>query len=287
MTARPDDELVRHARSLRGLARALVGVQDADDVVQDAAVEVLRRPPRDGVSVFGWLAGVVRNRARRHHRATRRRATRERRAASTPDAVTTAPLDAAVHRETVARLDAALLGLPQPYQDTLLWRYYEGLGPLEIAARTGGIDQIGGVHRGNRQRHAALEESRCRRCRATWCDDSAGELGPARDLDRVAILRRRHSRGEIRMLRRDLQHRLGREPRRAAQSDADQDHIRSHGAQHGSGNGSTAPGTGHARLREHDQEPQTGARVRSKSISGAQTSVGVHGSARATVSAVV
>lgn len=132
------DELVQHARALRGLARALVGAEHADDVMQDAAVQVLRRPPAAGVPLFGWLAGVLRNRSLKHHRGERRRAAREQRAGvQAASAASIAPLDAAVHRETVARLDAALLALPQPYQDTLLWRYYQELSPTEIAARTG------------------------------------------------------------------------------------------------------------------------------------------------------
>jgi RNA polymerase sigma-70 factor (ECF subfamily) len=138
MNGPPDEDLARHARALRGLARALVGAEHADDVAQDAAVEALRQPPGKGFSLLGWLAGIVRNRARRHHRDAKRRAAREHRAASaTPTVESATPLDAAVHREMVARLDAALLGLPQPYQDTLLWRYYEGLTPAEIAARSG------------------------------------------------------------------------------------------------------------------------------------------------------
>jgi len=138
MHSTPDDDLAQHARSLRGLARALVGAEQADDVIQDATVEALKQPPTKGISLLAWLAGVVRNRARRHHRDTKRRATREQRAAAAaPLQESATPLDAAVHREMVARLDAALLGLPQPYQDTLLWRYYEGLTPAEIAARSG------------------------------------------------------------------------------------------------------------------------------------------------------
>lgn len=138
MTAPSDDELVRHARALRGLARALVGAEHADDVVQDAAVHALRRPPAAGVPLFAWLTGVVRNRARKLHRGERRRTARELRAGERADAADPrTPLDAAAHREAVARLDAALLALPQPYQDTLLWRYYEGMTPTEIASRTG------------------------------------------------------------------------------------------------------------------------------------------------------
>jgi len=138
MTPPRDDELVQHARALRGLARALVGGEHADDVLQDASMQVLRRQPGSGVPLFGWLLGVLRHRAAKHHRSERRRAAREQRAGERTETVSSpTPLDAAVHRETVARLDAALLALPQPYQDTLLWRYYQDLSPTDIAARTG------------------------------------------------------------------------------------------------------------------------------------------------------
>lgn len=138
MTPPRDDELVQHARALRGLARALVGDEHAADVLQDASLQVVRRPPAAGVPLFGWLLGVLRHRAMKFHRGERRRVAREQRAGARTDiGSSSTPLDAAVHRETVARLDAALLALPQPYQDTLLWRYYQDLSPTDIAARTG------------------------------------------------------------------------------------------------------------------------------------------------------
>ena len=73
---------------------------------------VLRRPPAAGVPLFGRLAGVLRNRSLKHHRGERRRAAREQRAGvQAVAAASTTALDVAVHRETVARLDAALQAL--------------------------------------------------------------------------------------------------------------------------------------------------------------------------------
>lgn len=139
MPARPDEELVQHARALRGIARALVDADDADDVFQEAATQALQRPPTQSTSMFGWLSGVVRNRARKHHESARRRQSREQVVGERTLANTNAPpspLAAAVHRETIARLAQALLALAQPYQDTVLLRYYEGLTPQQIAERT-------------------------------------------------------------------------------------------------------------------------------------------------------
>ncbi|MCB9878947.1 MAG: sigma-70 family RNA polymerase sigma factor [Planctomycetes bacterium] len=138
MPLRPDEELVQHARALRGIARALVGAGNADDVAQEAAVQALQRPPAQVTTMFGWLSGVVRHRAQKHHRGEWRRKRREQVAGEHTAAAepSPSPLNAAMHRETIARLDQALLGLPQPYQDTVLLRYYEGLLPLQIAERT-------------------------------------------------------------------------------------------------------------------------------------------------------
>ena len=139
MPARPDEELVQHARALRGIARALVDASDVDDVFQEAATQALQRPPTQSTSMFAWLSGVVRNRARKHHESARRRQSREQAVGERTLAnanETPSPLAAAVHRETIARLDQALLALPQPYQDTVLLRYYEGLTPQQIAERT-------------------------------------------------------------------------------------------------------------------------------------------------------
>tara|TARA_R110002072_G_scaffold141664_3_gene286933 strand:- start:35569 stop:38682 length:3114 start_codon:yes stop_codon:yes gene_type:complete len=136
MTAPFDDELVQHADALYGLARALVGARDADDVVQDTALTALQRPPRRSGSILGWLVAVLRHRAMKQRRGERRRVVREQQVVGRDDeAEALSPLGAAQHREMVARLDAALIGLAQPYQDTLLLRYFEDLTPSEIAAR--------------------------------------------------------------------------------------------------------------------------------------------------------
>ena len=69
------DELLGHAARLRRLAVHLVRDDAAaDEVVQDALVAVIERPPRQSVSLGPWLGGVVRNVARRFHRSESRRA---------------------------------------------------------------------------------------------------------------------------------------------------------------------------------------------------------------------
>jgi DNA-directed RNA polymerase specialized sigma24 family protein len=67
------DLLLEHAAFLRGLARSLVLDESrADDVVQEAYMAALRRPPPPRVRLRAWLAAVTRNLALRSRRTDRR-----------------------------------------------------------------------------------------------------------------------------------------------------------------------------------------------------------------------
>ncbi len=128
-------ELTMHAGALRALASDLVGEGAADDLVQETALRALQSPPADPRGLFHWLACILRRLASKHRRGERRRGTRER-AAARPEALP--PADAVAGRREVLRsLTDAVLELPEPYQATLIQRYFEGLTPTEIAARTG------------------------------------------------------------------------------------------------------------------------------------------------------
>lgn len=126
--------LLSHAAALRGLARDLVGAQHAEDVVQATALEALRKPPRHPGPLGGWLATVVRRVAGHHLRGERRRQQRERLAAR-PESVLPEPGNE--QRELFRRLNDAVLALPEPYQQTVLLRYFGGLPPMAIAERLG------------------------------------------------------------------------------------------------------------------------------------------------------
>jgi DNA-directed RNA polymerase specialized sigma24 family protein len=90
---------------LRRLARGLLYDRDrADDVVQDAWLAALRRPPAPE-SMRAWLAGAVRKLARSTHRDERRRAVREERAAR-PEALPSAADTTARFEVLRALLDA-------------------------------------------------------------------------------------------------------------------------------------------------------------------------------------
>lgn len=132
-----DEDLIRHAQSLRGLARALVGPAHADDLVQDAVLAACTSRPDEPEAARSWLQSVLRHKAWKWRRGVRRREARERDVARGHDEPGTGPFDVAVHREAVAGLHAALLSLPEAYQSVLLQRYFEDRTPTEIAGRSG------------------------------------------------------------------------------------------------------------------------------------------------------
>ena len=135
MTDAFEHELTAHATALRQLARALVGEGAADDLLQDVALSALQQPPAVATGLRGWLVAVLRHRAHKHRRAESRRRAHE---AEVPPGREPLPPDwLAAQRELVRRLDAELLALPEPYQSTLMLRFFGERMPSEIAADTG------------------------------------------------------------------------------------------------------------------------------------------------------
>jgi hypothetical protein len=91
-------------------------------------------PPRQGGNLGAWLQIVVARLCFQHRRMERRREARER-AAARPEAL--APtIDVVARRETIHAVTAAVFALEEPYQSTLLLRYFEDLAPAAIARRT-------------------------------------------------------------------------------------------------------------------------------------------------------
>ena len=67
------EELLAHGPWVRALARSLVrDPSRADDLVQQAWLKALERPPAPCGSARGWFATVLRNLAPRDTRAARR-----------------------------------------------------------------------------------------------------------------------------------------------------------------------------------------------------------------------
>lgn len=129
-------ELQHHAGALRALALRLVGAAHADDLVQETSLIAWQRPPARAEGLGTWLRAVLRHRASKLRRAEGRRRYREQAAATTATAAT-APVEGIVHRESVMRLHAALMALPEPYQGVLLQRFFQDLLPTAIAAANG------------------------------------------------------------------------------------------------------------------------------------------------------
>ncbi|MHC4952971.1 MAG: sigma-70 family RNA polymerase sigma factor [Planctomycetota bacterium] len=130
------EELVAHSRFVHALAKSLLFDQhEAADVAQDALVAALENGAAVRRSVRGWLAGVVRNRARETLRSGSRRIAREQKAARA-DRVPAAA-EAAGRVEMQQRLVDALSALDEEHRTVLVLRFFDGLPPRRIAHRLG------------------------------------------------------------------------------------------------------------------------------------------------------
>ena len=120
---------------MTSLARSLVLEADrAEDVVQEAFVQVARHPTVRPRSLGAWLRGVVTHLSLKERRTVARRRRREtlaarpeRMDAGTEDLVERAEL----HRLVVDRV----IALPEPYRTPILLRYFDDLSSVEVARR--------------------------------------------------------------------------------------------------------------------------------------------------------
>lgn len=126
-------ELLAHTQALRTLARDLVGESNADDLLQETALQALISPPQRPGPLGGWLASVLRHLASKQRRAAATRRRHEQ-AAAKPEAV--APSREVEDCDAFRRLSQAVVALPEPYRGTLLARYLRGESPTAIAQRT-------------------------------------------------------------------------------------------------------------------------------------------------------
>ncbi len=126
--------LEEHGSFVRSLARSLLAdSQGADDLAQDAWVVAMERPPRHAGNLRGWFGTVVHRLARQARRSAELRSLRE--AASARPEAQADVSEGLVRREVLRSVLEAVLSLEEPYQETVLLRFYEGLDPKEIAAR--------------------------------------------------------------------------------------------------------------------------------------------------------
>lgn len=130
-----EQQLQHHAAALRGLARDLVrDTHAAEDLVQGTLHAALARGPARPGPLGGWLVTVLRRLHLQRRRGELRRAAHE----HTLGPMAAAP-SAAEHcerRETIVAVTTEVFRLEEPYQTTVLLRYFEDLTPAQIAART-------------------------------------------------------------------------------------------------------------------------------------------------------
>ncbi|HEX6883199.1 MAG TPA: sigma-70 family RNA polymerase sigma factor [Planctomycetota bacterium] len=131
-----DLELWRHGERLRALARRLIADPDlGEDVVQEAWLAALRRPPAARVDLGAWLAGAVRNLASRVRlREVGRREVEQRAARAEAQE---GPDEAVTRAELLQRLGQAVMALDEPCRSAVILRHFEQLDPAEIARRQG------------------------------------------------------------------------------------------------------------------------------------------------------
>ncbi len=128
----PHELLLAQAGFLRRLARDLVrDPQAAEDAVQDAWVAALEHPPRHDGNVRAWLGTVLKNLVARRAQSSDRRLHHETRAVREGDGSSMPNASG----ESVRFVTDAVLALEEPYQSTILARYFEELTPSEIAKR--------------------------------------------------------------------------------------------------------------------------------------------------------
>ncbi len=128
-------ELLQHASWTRQLARGLVGSDvAADDVVQDAWLAALRRPPDPGRPLRPWLGTVVRNNIFNRSREHVRREAREGRAGESEGSESAESLLGRL--ETHKILVDIVSELAEPYRQTILLAYFEELSSAEIGERS-------------------------------------------------------------------------------------------------------------------------------------------------------
>ncbi len=121
LTAEDLKELLSNSRWIQNLARRLVADADvADDIVQQTYLAALRSLPRRG-RLRPWLGQVMRNFARMSRRERHRRRQRELLAARS---IHVFPYDELESHETRRTLVEAVLSLRQPYQRTIILRYF-------------------------------------------------------------------------------------------------------------------------------------------------------------------
>ena len=122
------EQLLAQRPRMTALARRLLADEHgAEDVVQEAWLTALERPPRETGAIGSWLGEVVRTLALKRLRGERRKLARERRAAKPEGSL--ADEDVADRLRTQRVVLDAVLALEEPLRGAIHARYFEDLPP--------------------------------------------------------------------------------------------------------------------------------------------------------------
>ncbi|MFK7739957.1 MAG: sigma-70 family RNA polymerase sigma factor [Planctomycetota bacterium] len=126
------EAVLEHVTWVQRLAyRLCADAAQAEDVSQESLLSAFRAPRRQGSALRAWLVGVVRNQARMAKRTSIRRQNTE--AAALPPAEAASPAELVERLGTQRQVVKAVTELPEIYRTALLRRYFDDLGPREIA----------------------------------------------------------------------------------------------------------------------------------------------------------
>jgi RNA polymerase sigma-70 factor, ECF subfamily len=110
---------------------ALVGRDEAEDLLARLFLKASERPPRTATNIRGWLARVLKNEAVDSLRSKQRRQAREQRLPKPENPFT--PHELLEKSEAQNLIHQALQELDEPNRLLLLMRYFQQLSPQEIA----------------------------------------------------------------------------------------------------------------------------------------------------------
>lgn len=129
-------DFLKHKDWLRARACSIVGESDADDLVQEVFLKVVRQPPELHSSTKGWLATVLRNAARMQFRSNSRRIKRNLVADEKRHEIPL-PSEHIERQEKIRLLREMVSALPDTYQATVFGLYGEGFSAVEFAKKEG------------------------------------------------------------------------------------------------------------------------------------------------------
>ncbi len=129
--------MTAHGTAVLRVCRALVGLQDAEDVWQETFLAALRAYPSTEVLNYqAWLVSIARNKAMDHHRTAGRLPIPASSPLSGPDGVDDVA-HAVVSGEDAAMVWAALGLLPKKQREAVVYHHLAGLRHAEVAELLG------------------------------------------------------------------------------------------------------------------------------------------------------